>query len=666
MSTAHKGAIVLVLGILALLPVGGQVRAAAPPTVPLAGTVKDTLGNVVAGVEILLVRLPSQAFIPTAVTHSDETGRFQVPKLLPAQYRFAALKQGYLTLIGQVEVGAESSIDMVLRPAIALDADSLPRDASWALRVPRRGMLHEIGDRPFREDDIATQVAGRGFDDTLSLELEQLFSIRADAVESDPQETEIQPSQTRMRLASSFGERGNIQLQGRREQLGATTQGDTLDSKASQEGAAVSLDLSYETSHDTRLDVSAYFNQTEYELATATTEAQTPLQHEQQTWGYDASWSKQIDATRRFAVALGFRNSSLVSPMRVDLVDRQDASLPQGAVSNRAMDASGSYQRVMNGSHDLQVDLRTQLLQRPTTALSSIPSSPAERSTWTLQADAKDTWAVSAPFSLVYGLGYKQSLMASDATLVVPRIGGNLTAGGWFLQALISYHAVTGSVGLLEATLVPFQPENSLGYEAEIQVPLARDVRLRGGVTYAPIQFDYFGYLQGAEGPGEHPLYLTDGNSAVNEHRVTLIEERGASRTYLELSNGRAEGTVVPLLPFEGPLPIVSGRELRYRNGRFGVVLPGFRTDLRVEYSRVESKSAGGGRTETDSIQESVELRVKTDVPATQIPGDWRVLLALRMGTVRSAELARSSHRAAAESVDALNRRISAGVSVLF
>ena len=213
---------------------------------------------------------------------------------------------------------------------------------------------------------------------------------------------------------------------------------------------------------------------------------------------------------------------------------------------------------------------------------------------------------------------------------------------------------------------MPFQPENPLGYEAEIQVPLARDVRLRGGVTYSPIQFDYFGYLHGAAEPGEHPLYLTDGNSAVQEQRLTLIEERGSMRTYLELSNGQAKGTLAPLLPFEGPLPFVAGGELRYRNGRLGFVFPELRTDLRVEYRRVESSGSGEGRSRTGSIEESVEVRVKTDVPATQIPGDWRVLLALRMGTVRSRDLSQWSRYDGAETVDALNRRISAGVSVLF
>jgi hypothetical protein len=320
----------------------------------------------------------------------------------------------------------------------------------------------------------------------------------------------------------------------------------------------------------------------------------------------------------------------------------------------------------MNERHDLQLDLRTQMLRRPTSPLSSVRRSPVDRSTWTVEADARDTWSVSVPFSLVYGLGYKQSLMNSEATLIVPRVGGNLSRGGWFVRGLVSYHTVSGPSGPTETAYVPFRPADPLGYEAEIQVPIARDIRVSGSVTYSPIQFDYYGYLHGTEGPGEHPLYLTDGNSAVHEHRVTLVEERGSARTYLEFSNGRVEGAIAPLLPFDGPLPAVAGRDLRYRNGRLGFVFPAFRTDLRFEYRRVEASGTGERRGVTDSVQESVELRVKTDVPATQIPGDWRVLLALRMGTVRSADLAEWSRYEGAETVDALNRRISAGVSVLF
>ena len=240
MSTALKGAFALVLAMVLFSSGSGSVRAG--EAIPLAGTVKDTVGNVVAGVEILFVRLPSDAFAPTAVTHSDKTGCFKVLDLAPAHYRFAAMKQGYRTLVGQVDTGVQDSIDMILRPAVALDADSLPGDAAWALRVPRRGMLYDVGARPLSAEDLGSPTASRSLDDTLRMELEQMFSIGSDVIQSTPQETEIQPTETRMMLASAIGERGNILVEGRREKLGASVGNDLLESKASQEGAAVSVD----------------------------------------------------------------------------------------------------------------------------------------------------------------------------------------------------------------------------------------------------------------------------------------------------------------------------------------------------------------------------------------------------------------------------------------
>jgi len=315
------------------------------------------------------------------------------------------------------------------------------------------------------------------------------------------------------------------------------------------------------------------------------------------------------------------------------------------------------------------VAVKAQLLRSPVPVLVTQHYRPGfeDASSWSVQADAQDTWSLSRPFSLVYGLGYKQALVDRDATLVVPRVGGSLVANGWYARALVSYHTVTGE-GATGVRLHPvvFRPQGRVGYEAEIELPLARNVRLRGGSSYSPILFDSFGYLHGAVGIDEHPLYLTDGNAAVHEHRLLLVEERGGSRTYLELSDGRVTGAVAPLLPFEGPVPIRAGRELSYRSGRFGVAFPERGTDLRVEYRRVEAEGTGDRDRAPDAVQESVEFRVKQDVWGLQVPGDWRVLVGVRLGTVRTDDLEAWSSANAAETVDALNRRISAGVSVLF
>lgn len=667
MSTARKGAAAPILGALLLVLVSGlavPIRAADPEA--LAGTVRDTLGNVLAGVEILFVRMPSDTFTPTAVTHTDGEGRFRIAKLIPGRYRVAALKQGYGTFVGQIDTLARESFDLVLRPAAKLEEASLPGDASWALRLPRRGMLHETEAALEAAGDDASSAT---LDEALTVELSQFFSMSSGVVESHPADTEIQPSETRMMLASAIGERGNISVEGRRERLGTTSSNDLQDSTASLSDDSVNLDLSYDTSPGAQLAVTAFFNQTGYELSAGPLEAPAALEQQQQTWGYDASWSKQIDAARRFVVALAYQDTSLVNPAREEVpVPTLPADLGH-TVSNRAVGAHGSYESVVSERHDVQLALRTQLLNWPSTAPTTVWLRPdaGDRSNWTVQADAQDTWVLSAPFSLVYGLGFKQAWMARETALVVPRLGGSLAVGGWHLRALVAYHSVTGSEEPVATTgFAPLRPTQSLGYEGEVEMPVARGVRLRGGVSFSPFQLDHVGYFRGADVHAEHPLYLTDGNSAVHEYRLALVEERGNSRTYLELSDGHAEGSVAPLLPFAGPPAVRPGRQLRYQNGRFGVRVPTWGTDLRVEYRRVQAGRTLWRREFVDSIQESVELRIRQNVAERQIPGDWHVLMAVRVGTVRSSDLESWSPEGGADSVDALNRRFSAGVSVLF
>jgi len=525
-------------------------------------------------------------------------------------------------------------------------------------------MLNDTEPLLVPDDEFGSPAERSSLDDSLHMEVEQYFSISSAAAESRPKDAEIRPSETRMRLASAIGERGNISVEGRSERLVAESQRDGADSRASQQGASVSVDLSYDTSADGQFAMNAYFNRTDRELAArATPDA---FEQQQQTWGYDARWSRQIDSAQRVAVALAYLDTSLNGPGRGN--PALDAGpLPDGDLSNQTVGAEASYHTTVGPGHDVKVAMRTDLMRRPANAL--YPASLTGLGDhWTVQAEVQDTWALTTPFALVYAVGYKEALTAAGGRLVVPRVGGNLALRGWHVRGLVSYHSV-GDSGTSHHSVMPasFRPVHSLGYEAEVEIPLARNVRLRGGTTYAPIQFAYFGYLQGGSNSlDDHPLYLTDGNSSVQEHRLSLVEERGITRTYFELAEGRAEGTVAPLLPFDGVVPVMGSGYVRYRNGRLGFRFPTRGTDLRFEYRRVDAESADANAERTESSQESFEVRVKADVPTMQVPGDWRVLVALRLANIRSDDLEAMSASTVTESVSALNRRISAGVAVLF
>jgi hypothetical protein len=89
-------------------------------------------------------------------------------------------------------------------------------------------------------------------------------------------------------------------------------------------------------------------------------------------------------------------------------------------------------------------------------------------------------------------------------------------------------------------------------------------------------------------------------------------------------------------------------------------------TDLRIEYRKLRADSGPDG-TAADAVDEWLELRLRQELRAVPVPGDWRVLLALRFGSTGDERLA-AWKLAGGDSttLEALNRRMSAGVSVMF
>ncbi len=677
MDIARTGSLPRRIGRLLLILTAWSLPAVTLPSSPafFSGTISDALGNALSGVEVLVLS-PGDLTKPIVVTHSDDRGAFSISKLSPGSYKVAAVKSGYLTFVGRVDTLIQTSLDVVLRPSLQTGQDAtirLPEDPSWALRLPRRGILREVeGETPtVREAMESRAVAERGNDPT-RLRLEQLFSVVAGPDDHRSASAELRATETRMALDSSLGERGNLSLRGRSERLASSKSSDRDLAAASTEAASMRVDLSYATSTQGQLAINAFYSQNGYELTDAARGLAPAIQREQRTWGYNAEWSRQLDDRSRVAVKLDYQDVSLDHPQI------GGGQLPTGApdspstFSNRAVGAEGMFERVKSERHEVQLALRAQLLRRPTNVSGNVARHAAvpeaEVSDWTLQMQARDTFSISGPFTLVYGLGYKQALVSSESRLLAPLFGGSWADDGWRISAQLSYHAAsndrTPEGGDLWSS---FRPERSVGYQARIEVPIVDGIHLEGGAGYSPIQFDYFGSGRESFALDGHPLYITDGNSSVQENRVALVKDRGRSQTYLEFVHGRAEGNLASLMPFDSSYPTLSDRDLRYRNASFGVRVPSRGTDVLVEYQKVVASLASSLASPAGSVQESVEFRVRQNLWAMHSAGDWRLLLALHMGSVDSDDLESWESRGGDEdTLEALNRRISAGVSVLF
>jgi hypothetical protein len=648
--SAARKARALLLGLLLTIP---ALAPAAEP-VRLSGSVKDSLGNLLEDVEVLFVPASAQSATPAALVYTDDAGRFVVDRIAPGTYRMAALKKGYLTFVGPVDTLVRESLDVVMRPALAIDPEKVPASASWSLRIPRRGILREVEARPAEAAEVPSRAAGESrLAEDVNVQVEQLFSVGTTAAEPGAESAGMRPTETQMDVASAIGERGRIAVHGRREHF--DTPASPQAASAAQSGSAVRLDLSYDTGADGRLDVNAYVDRADYRLSNTATDAPTALEQERRTWGYEATWARQIDPGRRMAFELNYQDLTLT---RSDML------------SNRALAARGLYERRSGMDHELQVTVETQILELPAVFVAE-PGAVADPlddavTNWSVLADAQDTWSVAAPFALIYGLGYKQA-MAHDANLIVPRFGAAMSSGGWFLRAVLSLHEVAGGDRRGPTTgKTAFRPEDSLGYEASLEVPLLSSLHVESAVRYAPVQVDPMGFAGGTLSAFEHPLYVTDGNAAVREERFALIEDRGESSTYLEVTQGRADGAVAPLLPFGATSAASRGVRVAYRTGRFGMRLPAHGTDVQLEYRRVDAENPPDDGEAEKASEETVELRLRQDLPPFQVPGDWSVLVGVRLGSVESGDVESWDGHGGEESLQALNQRFSAGVSVSF
>lgn len=668
--SCSRGLVLLALA-LAVWP---SASAGAPVGWELSGRVRDLLGQRISDVEVLVVS-PSSGGNPVAAARSDAAGLFTVPGLAPGLYRVAALKGGYLTFLGQVNTRVDNWLDVIMRPAAVAASDpgaTLPEDVTWSLRLPRRSLLRETeaevlsaGASPAEERRARDSFS----DSTLRIQVEQLFALRRGPRPDAGATPGGQGAETRLSVASALGRRGNIRVQAARESFAATNSRGDASSSSNQGAADMSVDLLYDTSPDARVAVKAFYDERDFRLTSESPGIDGGTERQgRRSWGYDAAWSTQLDPASSLALEVDFLESKLEIP--TEPLEAASPSPPE-AVSHRSVGAAGSYETLPARDHRLQVDFRARLVRSPVPALPApsgdLRADPQAVAGWSIGLEAQDTWRVSGPFALVYGLGYRHSLTARDVSLIVPRVGGSWSMDDLVLSFLVSYHQVESWRGPdRDADSAAFRPARALGYEAQLELPVGGGLRLQGATRSAPMQLDS---SSGAWGPAAmefQPAFLTDGNASVEEDRIALIREGAGVRAFLELINGRAEGSVAPALPVAMPFQWLSESSLRYRNGRLGVRVAASGTDLLLDYREVAEQPVGHDMAGSEYGQQSLELRVAQDLMRLRSLGDWRFLLALRMASGDGESSDEWSPVSDARLLSAPDREMSAGLSVLF
>jgi hypothetical protein len=187
---------------------------------------------------------------------------------------------------------------------------------------------------------------------------------------------------------------------------------------------------------------------------------------------------------------------------------------------------------------------------------------------------------------------------------------------------------------------------------------------LAGATSYSPVQFDYVGRAGAGFYDDPRPLYLTDGNAAVRESRLALIQESRRTRAYLEFTEGLVEGTLATMTPYDVPQEFLTAGHLDYGAGRLGLRVLSSGTDVLIQYQRL-TQSPRETVQLADSRQNSVEFRLTQDLFSVRSIGDWRFLMAIRRASL-DADESDEAVQLTSQVIDSMNQQISAGLSLSF
>ena len=208
-----------------------------------------------------------------------------------------------------------------------------------------------------------------------------------------------------------------------------------------------------------------------------------------------------------------------------------------------------------------------------------------------------------------------------------------------------------------------FDVDDRFGYSADLQIPLGDRLTLGAASRFEPLVVDD-GYAVMRPGlDRDAPLFRSDGDVSLREHRLVLTHDGSMLRASVELERGTARGWIDPVRPGELGFDLLTLSSMDYERGRLGFEVVPSGTDLRVEYRR-----ATESQLEIDDVValDALELRLLQDLLRFEVMGRWRLLMAFRMENLRPAGEAPEQERPEGEVVSAMNRGVSAGLAVTF
>jgi carboxypeptidase family protein len=642
------------VGAIALATATAAASVAPALTSSLSGMTKDELGHALSGVEVVVLANTPDGGARGRVV-SDAQGRFLIAALAPGVYRIAAIKPGYLASIGRVNTLVRGSIDVILRPIPSpgeAGAEKVAPDLSWVLRLPPRSILQELGAVSALDEHESGGVRALAarMQDRLTGQVDHVVALGSWRAGGASGDSSLEGAETRMRLGGNIGERGVITVSGARGSLDADAQ--TSSPSVSRDAANVGVDVSYDTSDDANLAMSAYYARGDLEVG-GSADAPKGGRQGQRSWGYDARWQKQVDASSQVAVDVGYHDASLA----VDGLTFLDWDQAEDA-TNRAMAAQGTYEASAADHHVMRFGVRAHRLDQSSPdvrfARAIGPGFADGTSGWSVLLDGEDRWSPGGPVAVAYGLAVRQGIDGPWGTTVTPRVAATWSGRRLTARGELSYLSEFGT----EAAAV-----SPLGYDVRIEAPLGRTVRGIASASYVPLLADRWSGAPGMDAG----VFLTDGRAS--DQVVSLGFERTAPSATIsfQIARGRAEGALAPAIDDGLPFVILAERVMEYDAARLGTRLARSGSSIAVEYRALQEGALLPGGVPAATQFRTVAVEFSQDL--VRLGGGratCRLLLAARTAFDVEDASAGGVTPGEARRFAALQQRVNAGISLAF
>jgi hypothetical protein len=505
----------------------------------------------------------------------------------------------------------------------------------------------------------ARKFAAR-IEDAVRGEVDHMVAIGSWRPVASGHSSSLEGNETRMRFAGALGERGAIQVRGRRGSFDSSSP-QSSSASVTRGSSDVDLDVSYDTSSEESLAMRAFYSTGDLELTDRLGLAGAATRQGQRSWGYDADWRKQVDASSHVAFRVGYHDANL--DLGQGMAAGRDPA--QGDASNWGIGAEGSYENQVGDGHLVRVGLRAQRLSL------SVPTARLGRSTgafaldgatgWSVLVDAEDQWSVAGPVAVTYGVAAHQGFDASVTTALVPRLGGSWTAGGLEARAEVSYLATTDPTAGPSGT--PSDDRRSrYGYDVELKARLDSTLTVRGSAAYLPSRANLW---RGQEVARDlESLYVTDGFASDRFVALALERVAPAATVCFRVARGRSEGALAPALD-DVPFVLLSDRALTYDTARLGVNAPRAGSAITFEYRAIREYAAAAGVLEAGALRTVAFEFAQQLVRFAGGRASCRLLVTAR-SALGHGPIASEADPTVARRFVAEHKRIGAGLSLAF